>query len=992
MPLFQVKFRDGRTFQFRSDQEPSQEELNQAVSQFDSTRRQTPKKFKQDVQAAVVEAPKRPTSAPTESQDITQSKQRLSTLTPQAPSRPVSVQTNPPAPRNPEVEPIRIEGPRPPGIIRIGRGDRQIDVPQEVVPVAFPKVGDPGFQLPPIERAAFAAGQSAFERVTGQTERLNERANFKQSQIVGGLAGLPFVNERTIFSEEEIDRMRSRQTSEDRAAELSSSLATFVGSFKGIDKFITNPVSQLMFKTLGKTVQGTIANALSLGAFEFTKPGREAAFFEDPAANVAERLRKARTGALIGAGVSLGLRAVVGLAGLTFVTARAASKLASDTIAKIFPKPTESLLNLKDIIVERFGIIEMGKIETQLFTQGIRGNFSPAELEQVPFVIEGTRKAATPRIAELAEVYKRLFAEQFERVKKTFGEDIGFIENYVNRIWDTGSAAGKSFVRGFTKTSQFLRKRTIPTLEEGIKKGLTPKTTDVSELYRIYRESIDRAIANKLFADKLAKMTDALGNKLVQRLDKAPADYKRVESNALARAVGHKTNSGDLILTKIPVAVHPEIAKGVNAVVSSGFDTAGALGGLSLFNSFAKKIALSISFFHHIALTQSALGAGILRKALTLWNPAKILNFIRRKELAPAFRDMELTKDAVTKGGVQVGALADFQRAIVQETLDRVVFATKSLPIVGRAARFVRGFNEVWDRVLWDYYHNGLKVMAYEANLQSALKNRPNLTPQGLLRVKQEIGQAVNDTFGGQVWERLMVSPKMLQVSQWIMLAPDWTLSVLRQFQSPLAGGVRGEFGRMFWLRAMFGMYSASNMVNFATTSAVEGQGRFMFQNDPGHELDIFIGRDDEGRKVYIQPDKQFREAFRWLTEPVKLFGAKLSPALQIAIEQVTGATTTGFDLPFKGEPGPEVGERARAVGKKFIPFTLSGNNFAAAFPKRRVTSFKLTQRMEQALKVNDRDEIRRIAQSARENGLSFSTIQSNAKRELTKKRKRRER
>ena len=139
-------------------------------------------------------------------------------------------------------------------------------------------------------------------------------------------------------------------------------------------------------------------------------------------------------------------------------------------------------------------------------------------------------------------------------------------------------------------------------------------------------------------------------------------------------------------------------------------------------NAFTKKSMLTASLFHHWALTEAAFSTGIGRKALSLWNPKRIVEELRKGN-HEIFRQMDLSKDSIDHG-VTYGALSDIQRSQVENFLKSVEFDTRNTPGLKHLTKGMRSANEIWDTALWDYYHNTLKLMGYEQNKISMIKAR----------------------------------------------------------------------------------------------------------------------------------------------------------------------------------------------------------------------------------------------------------------------------
>ena len=368
----------------------------------------------------------------------------------------------------------------------------------------------------------------------------------------------------------------------------------------------------------------------------------------------------------------------------------------------------------------------------------------------------------------------------------------------------------------------------------------------------------------------------------------------------------------------------------------------------------------------------------------------------------------QFTKRAL-EAGLQIGAISDVQRGRVQRMLKSAEESVKNVPILGKTglhfkgrelsvAGAVRGFVDVWNKALWDYYYTGMKMNAFYKILERETRNPKN---EGipLKQLSRENAQFVNDTFGGQSWELLMMNPKTVQMAHWALLAPDWTISTIRQFQSGLWGltpkgwnTLRGRQGRNFWLRAGLYYFITANAANLALTKYHTGEGRFMFDNTPGNKLKVFQGFDDEGRELYLRPGKQFHDPFNLILNPARTLGSKLSPGIQVITEQLTKHPTTGFPTSFTSDKELTFEEEAQARGAailgKFQPFTFRGSNTLATFPQSKgLTSFRAIKLFEEALSSGDAKLLEEARSAAIQNSLDPDLMERVAKANITRER-----
>ena len=687
-------------------------------------------------------------------------------------------------------------------------------------------------------------------------------------------------------------------------------------------------------------------------------------------------------------------------------------------IKKIIPKVSKEGVKVMDLIKQKVVNVDKAVFESEVFIREFESGLSKAERQAIPFIRQQIKnpevlskigkdelipiiKNPSPKVVQATEKIGQYYDEAHQFLKENWG-DVGFVDDYVNQIWDIPKNRTKEVISYFTTHNPFTKQRIIPTLEEGINIGLKPKTTDIVELLRIYDQYKIKTAYNLKFAKGLTELADETGQKLVQRVDKAPVEWITIDHPALRRAMAiGKVGEEGVLLMKTPVKVHPDIAKEVKIIFDKPFSHK-AIMALETVNAFLKKSMLSFSFFHHFALTESAFSSGIGKKTIKLWNPYKIYRALRFKDYE-IFKRIPATKDAIDHG-VVFGALPDVQIGKVRQALIKLEDITKKIPIIKTLTKGLRNVNDLWDRALWDYYHNTLKLYAYEDQIVKEIKRINPKSTEELNNIKNSIGEFVNDSFGGQRWEfsRMFGNPKMRQMAHWILLAPDWTISTLKQAAAPIRGVITKKSsmavrGTKFWIRAAFYYNLVAQSVNYYNSKKYLSDGKFTWENDPGHSLDIFAGFNEDGTKRFIRLGKQFREVIEWLYEPEKKLGAKLSPALREAMRQFTKHDPgSGFPTKFEEQEFFEsIPERVKSIAEMPLPFSLRPyiqdrpQMFMFALPASRgMTNYKTVDLFKKAILKQNIQEVKKIYISALENNLDaeqlFKSARSSVKADIT--------
>ena len=552
-----------------------------------------------------------------------------------------------------------------------------------------------------------------------------------------------------------------------------------------------------------------------------------------------------------------------------------------------------------------------------------------------------------------------------------------------------------------------------------------------TELYALNRERIEasKSEPGKYGIDyttsapeQIAELFAFLFTKPEVAYERAPNATKYVlerlkEDGTLSRllTVDFEKSAKNLIeeqlntMIKLPVKVHPDLVKPLRVVFDSNVPSQVAAA-YDTMNGILKKAKLSISLFHHVALGETGVAImGPGKVGEIYFNPVKIYNALVNREF-DVFEKEPIARDAISHG-LQVGATADIPVHMIQAKLNNLARMTKNIPFINRTTEFVRTFNETWDRALWDYLHDTQKLYAYEALVSKIDPARGGITKQ-----KREIAQFVNDTFGGQNWDTLMVSPQMIRFGTRTLLSLDWTVSTVRQALAPTGigkiydetAGLRRSMGQMFWVKAALYFGVGMNMLNAAFRTwdekkyphLYEGENRTfmdrtMFGNTTGRKTYLFVGRYDDRSERYLRWGKQFRElpelfyddtGFSPATAALKKVGGKTSPNLQLATELFTGVSPSGFkNDDIFGESGwQRVWGIAQTLVAAPLPFSVRAISEESkewkvtdiAMPSTKgMTRYRAVQLFKHAIAESDERMLKEVYQETLRNNLPAYSI-----------------
>jgi hypothetical protein len=594
------------------------------------------------------------------------------------------------------------------------------------------------------------------------------------------------------------------------------------------------------------------------------------------------------------------------------------------------------------------------------------------------------------------------------------GLDIPYLENYITHFWDIAPKKAKEMASKWSRSAVFKNKRKFIKAIEGLSKGHKLKYENSLDIAKQYQLISARLIQNsqivKTISDKTSKII-VDGKQLplmmtANQVAKHGVDdlYVKVTNERALRVIGKSAKAfkdkAGKARTSVPKSVYipKELARGFDVMFGDPFTNAAANFATG-FNATAKSMSLMSSFFHSAALIESSMASLGVVKGLTT---AGRLGFgfpglsKAMKKVGLGVDEVALFKDVADEAiahGLKATRPSDPQFEAVMGAFDSMEKAVSKIPGADKITGLGKGYVKAMDKALWADFHNPMKLVAYQKNLARAVKKNPNVP---LPEIKRQVASFVNDAFGGQNWEQLMVSPKFKQILHWALLAPDWTISNMRIAgigSTGMKGVARGFLGQgrnvseqlvgQYWRRALPAFFGSAILLNKSLS------GKWPWENAPGHMWDIDTGeRDEKGRIEYVKLGKQFREPLRWLTEPWKIGGAKMAPAVQTLVEQFTGHSASGFPTDFAGSKQSvpmtvmeEVPLRAEAFVKKFIPFSFQGNSYMMALPKSTFNNTDAIRAVSDAIKDGDGKSVREILKLAKANGLNLSYIKSQVQR-----------
>ena len=563
--------------------------------------------------------------------------------------------------------------------------------------------------------------------------------------------------------------------------------------------------------------------------------------------------------------------------------------------------------------------------------------------------------------------------------------DTSHITDYVTHIFGKELDA-KSMERinrafnelGKAKKFEFGKQRKIFKTIEDIAKEQNI-ITDPVRILAGYTQSLQKVLAGKEIVQHLEKTGYRYGNKYIG----IAVDVTNKIDAQIAKDNGYRISEMPALKGKL---LHPLIKKAIEDYYAPSIGSRGFAHKASTLNNAMKRVVLAASLFHAQALVLSGIYAGGLTHAFTKQG-RQTRKFV--KEFLDAQYDLStITRDrngnpikVRNHDGQLVDLKGDFVHAemlreIVDARLGIGYAKTNELTNAGyqtvknfldKRLKPLGKFQDAIDKITWDGIHDHSKMFTYLTMKQRLMEG--NAKGFGFKHKKMTAEEAApiaaqfaNDAYGGQnfnklslEWEQLAIqnannpkgvfynwaalaaTPTKKNLSNWLLLSPDWTISninigfkwagMTKNLATKVSKGQKltaKEAGE--WNMYMGYMFRAG-----VSTSAFAYILHKIFAEDE-KEFNLqdfwYTGRLDLGNGEEMVVSKQIAEPMHWVKSPLHTAlnkGASLpKAAMEIMfgkqwISLKHGGSITGptFD---RGDPK----DWAQWFGNKITPISVN--------------------------------------------------------------------
>ena len=495
-----------------------------------------------------------------------------------------------------------------------------------------------------------------------------------------------------------------------------------------------------------------------------------------------------------------------------------------------------------------------------------------------------------------------------------------FMDNYYTHLWKEAPGKVKEAL-GRQGSSRSLKSRTLPTLADGIRAGLTPKYENMLDTMTHYAHQMSAHLVNHDLMNAMRK-DSVLGAKFVPE-HRIPEGMSRVEGLGTTRAGkgiskeidGQRIHTGNA--PPMVLAAKDAAAKLYNRRIGKSIMD-GPKGRLAKRASGLLVSAKLFSAYHPALIAGKAVGSDIGNglRHLSRGAPVEAVKALAHMPFAPATTALQGAKmgkrilsgdEAMTEmdnlyreaGGSVQGGLTPFHsigRPSMAESTLRGTFMSDlknsfekgplgALKGVGRTA--LRALDTVND-LTFRYYVPAIKRGAFERELSTSLKAHPEWGDAEKLKEARNILSSIDGRMGLMTKDNLFWSNTAHDISRMIFLSPSWQVGNVRILNDAMKGVPKEQKGFFHGKGITNGRAQAAGLLgSYMLGNAIL---QYVYTGKPPQNVHDLMaaqtgGKNKDGSDARVTMPSVIPELYRWFSAPEEEVGNVLNPAVKTQMD-----------------------------------------------------------------------------------------------------------
>ncbi len=595
--------------------------------------------------------------------------------------------------------------------------------------------------------------------------------------------------------------------------------------------------------------------------------------------------------------------------------------------------------------------------------------------------IEAGRPQSDPALEPIAKLVRQMLDERRVAVQAT-GKMQSFIEDYFPHIWAEPEQAGGIIARIFGKrplegSKSFLKKRTIPTIKEGMDAGLVPITSNPVDMVLMKIHEMDRFLMGH---DVIQELKDKKLIKFVRATEKTPDGYTAI-NDKFATVHGPLTDEGAITIRGRYVAPD-EVATVLNNHLSPGLQGNPVYSTIRQAGNVMNQAQLGMSAFHAgfttfdamvstvaIGVKKMAAGGGLTAlSARELMrgnlNASRALGARARYYFAQALKDFAL-------GATPIGAVVNVRRGMAVRKA--YLGLSPNTPYGEVVTAIVQGGGRInmdnfyrtgaakgfMDAIKAGNYPGALirspfaaieamsaPIMEYLVPLQKLgvasemaqyeidrMKDRGvDVTPENMREAMGKAWDSVDNRMGQLVYDNLFWNRTLKDALMASVRSVGWNLGTIRELGGAVVDvptqavqGVRGKLAgkdlvthRMAYAMALPFMAAVYGAI-YQYLRTGKGPEELKDYYFPKNGL---TGKD--GRPERVSMPTYMKDVYAYSQDPVKTVGHKVHPLIGTTIDMLQNEDYYGTEVRNADDPAvQQLTDVAAYMAKQFVPFSI---------------------------------------------------------------------
>ena len=561
--------------------------------------------------------------------------------------------------------------------------------------------------------------------------------------------------------------------------------------------------------------------------------------------------------------------------------------------------------------------------------------------------LEEGKEQETKELSKIAAVLRDLMdTKRDEVIGLGTGKLENWIENYYPHVWEKADKVGNVIKRmmgrrPFEGSKGFLKKRTIPTMREGVEAGFTPVSYNPVDSAMLRVREMERYIMAHRTIQALKEQGIV---KFVGTGKEIPEDFVKIDDRFAD--VTYKNDKKETVIAGKYYA-QKDAARILNNYLSPGlrgksyiYDMYRGAGntlnqfqlGLSAFHLGFTSMDATISKF---ALGINKLSTGDFAGGIKEFGKAPfapITNILQGRQLLQSWygKDNGELTNTIADLMASAGGRAKMDTFYATGMKESMMKSLKEGKIVTVGLKVPFYIVEQVARPIMEYIVPRQKMGVFMDMMKMEMERNPGMSHDQMRGIAQRAWNSVDNRMGQLVYDNLFWNHVTKDLAMASVRSLGWNLGTIRE----LGGGVKDVFGNVQDVIHGKGTKLSYRTAYVMALPIVTGLYGAIYQylhtgKGPQELKDYFFpkngGIDNKGQDARVSLPTYMKDVYHYTTNPVQTVINKFSPVNDVVLEMLNNKDYYGTEIRNVDDPAmQQILDEANFIKNQFTPFGFS--------------------------------------------------------------------